>query len=145
MASHFDSTEVEWGQYEIHFNGIGILKIRGNKYKKEKEDEELYAGGDEPIDIQSGNKKYSGELKVLKGALDGINQAAQAAGYDDITDVPAKLTTLVNTYKPKGSRTLQTDTQIGVKIGSFEKGFEQGAKQMEIALPYKFLKLKQQF
>lgn len=145
MASFFNSTEADWGQYEVHFNGVGILKLRGNKYKKEHEDEELYAAGTEPIDIKSGNTKYSGELKVLKGALDGINQAAQAAGYADITEVPAALTTLVNTYKAKGTRTLQVDVQLGVKIGSFEKGFEQGAKFMEITLPYKFLGLKQQF
>lgn len=145
MANHFNSTEAEWGQYEVHFNGIGILKLRGHKYKKEREDEELYGAGNEPIDIQSGNVKYSGELKVLKGALDGINQDAQTAGYADITEVPAKLVSIVSTYKAKGTRTLQTDTCQGVKIGSFEKGWEQGAKMMEITLPYKFLGLKQTF
>lgn len=144
MASHFDSTEVEWGQFKVFFNGLDIGKIRGLKYSVESEDEELYAGGDEPIDIQSGNRKYSGELKILKGALDGLNEAAVAAGYRDITDVPAKSVSIVATYSPKGNRVLQTDTLMAVKIGKFEKGFDQGAKMMEITLPFKFLKLKMQ-
>lgn len=142
MATHFDSTEAEWGQYEVHVNGVGILKLRGHKYKKEKETEELYAAGNDPIDIQSGNNKYSGELKVLKGALEGFNESAKAAGYDDITEIPAQMTTIVSTYKAKGTRVLQTDTCLGVKFESFEKGWDQGAKMMEITLPYKFLKLK---
>lgn len=144
MADHFDSTEVEWGQYAVHFNGIGILKLRGHKYKKEKETEELYAAGEDPIDIQSGNNKYSGELKVLKGALDGFNKSAKAAGYDDITEIPTSLVSLVSTYREKGTRTLTTDTCMGVKFSEFEKDFQQGAKMMEITLPYKFLKFKQQ-
>ena len=144
MATKFDSTEVEWGSFSIAINGVNIVKIRGIKYKVESEDEDLHAQGNEPFGIQSGNRKYSGEVKMLKGAVDGLNDSARAAGYKDMADVPPEAVSIVCVYAAKGSRTLQTDTCMGVKFSSFEYGFDQGAKFMEISTPFKFLSLKQQ-
>lgn len=133
--------EAEWAQFEVNFAGKRIAGLRGLNYDKSYEDEALYAAGDEPISIQSGNKAYSGELKVLKGELDLMNAAAQAAGYDDITDVHGLI--IVAAYLPKGDRLLKTDTLTGVKINKLPKGWDQGAKMMDVSLPFNFLRLKQ--
>lgn len=135
----FDSKECEWADMTVQVAGSPLTKIRGVKYKCAKEKSHLHAAGDEPISIQSGNRTYEGEIKVLKGALDDMNHAARQAGGDDILDVSFEI---VVTYKAQGARALQTDTLIGVEIKDFEKGWEQGAANMEITLPIIFLKLK---
>jgi hypothetical protein len=67
-----------------------------------------------------------------------MNRAAIAAGGDDVLDLQFDV---VVTYKAKGTRALQTDTLIGVEIKEFEKGWEQGAKSMDVTLPIVFMKL----
>jgi hypothetical protein len=123
----------------VIFAGSPLTKIRGVKYKAAKEKQLLHAAGDEPISIQSGNRTYEGQIKVLKGAIDDMNRAAIAAGGDDILDMQFDI---IITYKPKGTRPLQTDTLMNVEVKDFEKGWEQGAKNMDVTLPIVFLKLE---
>lgn len=120
------------------FAGSPLTKIRGLKYKASKDKQLLHAAGDEPISIQSGNRTYEGHIKVLKGAIDDMNRAAIAAGGSDILDMQFDI---VVTYRPKGTRPLQTDTLVGVEVKDFEKGWDQGAKNMDVTLPIVFLKL----
>lgn len=134
----FNSKECEWADMEVLLAGAPVTKIRGLKYKAKKDKEELYAEGDQPIAIQSGNRSYEGEIKVLKGALDDMNTAAVAAGGQDILDMEFDI---VVTYKPKSNRALKQDILVGVQVKEFEHGWEQGAKHMDISLPIIFLRL----
>jgi hypothetical protein len=134
----FDSKECEWADMTVLLAGATLTKIRGVKYKATKEKQLLHAAGDEPIGIQGGNRTYEGQIKVLKGALDDMNRAAIAAGGDDILDLQFDI---VVTYKAKGTRALQTDTLVNVEVKDFEKGWEQGAKSMDVTLPIVFMKL----
>jgi hypothetical protein len=134
----FDSKDCEWADMTIMFGGAPLTKIRGLKYKTSKEKQLLHAAGDQPISIQSGNRTNDGEIKVLKGAIDDMNRAAAAAGGQDILDIQFDI---IITYKPQGTRLLQTDTLKGVEITAFEKGWEQGAKNMDVTLPIVFLNL----
>ena len=140
MASitFFDSKDCEWADMTVVFAGSPLTKIRGLKYKAAKEKQLLHAAGDEPISIQSGNRSYEGQIKVLKGALDDMNRAAVAAGGEDVLDMQFDI---VVTYKPQAARPLQTDTLVSVEIKEFEKGWEQGARQMDITLPIVFMRL----
>ncbi len=135
----FDSKECEWADMSVIFSGAPLIKVRGLKYKASKAKQLLHGAGDEPISIQSGNRTYEGQIKVLKGALDDMNIAAVAAGGEDVLDMQFDI---VITYKPAASRPLQTDVLRGVQIKDFEKGWEQGAKNMDITLPVIFLKLE---
>ena len=67
-----------------------------------------------------------------------MNKAAQLAGGDDVLDMQFDI---VVTYKPKGARQLQIDTLVSVEVKEFEKGWEQGAKHMDVTLPIVFMKL----
>jgi hypothetical protein len=134
----FDSKDCEWADMTVMIAGATITKIKGIKYKASQEKKLLYAAGTEPISIQSGNRSYDGEIKVLKGALDDMNRAALAAGGDDILDMQFDI---VITYKAKGTRALQTDTLVSVEVSDFEKGWDQGAQSMEVSLPIVFMKL----
>lgn len=136
--SFFDSKDCEWSDMTVMFAGAPLTKIRGLKYKAAKEKQLLHAAGDEPISIQSGNRTYEGSIKVLKGALDDMNRAAISAGGNDVLDMHFDI---VVTYKAKGTRTLQTDTLVNVEVKDFEKGWEQGAKNMDVTLPIIFMRL----
>jgi hypothetical protein len=132
-----DSKEVEWSDAELFFNGVRITKFQGFKFKMAQEKEYLYAGGNHPISIQRGNKAPGGEFRLLKGAVDLLNNAARAAGGDDLTDIV--LVAVIN-FKPKGARTMQTVTLTGVEFTEYEYGMEQNAKSMPITLPIMYLK-----
>lgn len=134
----FDTKECEWSDTTVNIAGANLTKARGIAYKATKDKELLHAAGDEPVSIQAGNRGYSGTIKLLKGALDDMNRAAKLAGGADVLDLEFDI---VITYKAKGSRTLQTDTLVGVQVQEFEKGWDQGAKFMEISLPIIFVKL----
>ena len=66
-----------------------------------------------------------------------MNAAAVSAGGKDLLDIQ---TDIVVTYKPAGTRPVQTDTLVGVEITEFQKGMEQGAKSMPVSLPFVYLK-----
>ncbi len=135
----FDSKDCEWADMTVMFAGAPLTKIRGLKYKTSKEKQLLHAAGDQPISIQSGNRTNDGEIKVLKGAIDDMNRAAQLAGGQDILDMQFDI---IICYKPQGTRLLQTDTLLGVEVTAFEKGWEQGSKNMDVSLPIVFLRLQ---
>lgn len=138
-VTFFDSKECEWADMSVLFAGAPLVKVRGLKYKASKAKQHLHGAGDEPISIQSGNRTYEGQIKVLKGALDDMNQAAVEAGGKDVLDMQFDI---VVTYKAAPGRPLQTDILTGVQIKDFEKGWEQGAKNMDITLPIIFMSLK---
>lgn len=132
----FNSQECEWADVAVNFSGAPLTKLRGIRYKVSQDKEALYAAGDEPISIQSGNRKYEGEIKVLKGALDDMNRAAATAGGRDVLDLEFDVAI---TYLAKGARGLAVDTLLRCQITDYEKNMNQGDKQMEITLPIIFL------
>jgi hypothetical protein len=132
--------ETEWADMKVAIDGKTITGIRNISYKKAWEDEALYGAGNEPIGLQSGNKTYEGSVKLLKNELDALNLAAKALGYDDISDVSGLVISIA--YMPKGGRILKTDTLSGCKISEIARSMDQGAKMMELELPFKFLSIK---
>jgi hypothetical protein len=134
----FDSKEYAFSNIEVIMLGRNIGGFRGIKYKTSQENEELYGRGNEPRGFVSGNRKYEGELSVLQSELEALTDAAGIG--KDITQMP--LFDLIVTYLPEDSLTLVVDNVKGVKIGEFEKGMKQGDKFMEIALPFKALKIE---
>ena len=97
--SFFDSKECEWADMTLSVSGAPVTKVRGVKYGVKTEKKHLFAAGDDPVSIQSGNREPSGTIKVLKSAIDAINAAAVTAGGRDITDL---VFDVVIFYKPKG-------------------------------------------
>lgn len=135
----FDTKECEWSDVKVQIAGANVTKLRGISYKATKDKELLYSTGDSPVSVQSGNRAYEGQIKLLKGALDDLNRAAIAAGGEDVLDLAFDI---VITYRQKGSRAMQIDTLIGVQVKEFEKAMEQGAKFMDVTLPIVFLTKK---
>lgn len=138
----FNSKEFEYADVKVQILGAQLSGLRGLKYKKTVEKEHVYGAGSDPKSIQRGNKKYDGTLTVLKSDYDAMHRAAVAAGYEDLTDVPAKDIILTCVYENTPNAMLSTDTLVGVEFTETEDGMKQGDKFTEIALPFLFLKLK---
>lgn len=130
------SSECAWQHASVTVLGRTITGLRGWEVKKESEKEPLYGAGNEPIDISEGNRKYSGNIKVLGFEADALNKAAITAGYSDITEVPHEA--IVITIK---MQKLITDPKTlivvtGVSFTEDSDQMEQGAKMREITLSY---------
>ena len=140
--SGFNSKEYSWSNVEVSYLGRLITGIRGVKYKVSHEKEALYARGSKPHSVQSGNKSYEGEIKLLQSEVDALNVAAKDAGFDDLTDFSFDIAVA---YTPKN---LAESTKIlnksikSAEITEFEEGMEQGDKFMEITLPFVALDIK---
>ncbi|WAC40583.1 hypothetical protein [Pedobacter sp. SL55] len=137
----FDSQEVAYADMSVRIFDSTLAKLRGLGYEKETETEALYAAGNQPIGIQDGNVKYSGNLKVLNGELQKLNAAAKAAGYADIQEVPYQVIVITVTYREGFGRPLQTDVLRGVKFSKYDKGMSQNDKFKEVEIPFLYLSL----
>lgn len=130
------SDECAWSRFEIKILGRTIKGLRGFGFKKEVEKEHIYGAGDDPIDIQSGNKKGSGSIKVLGFEADAMNKAARDAGYEDITDVPHEAVVITCAFKKRMTDPIKTYIASGVAFSEAGVDLEQNAKMREVSLPY---------
>jgi len=130
------SSECAWQDAEVKLLGRTIQGLRGWDYKKTVEKDYVYGSGNEPLDINDGNKKYEGNIKILGFELDTLNKVAVAAGYDDITEVPHEAIVIVIKFQKSklDPKTFVTINGVGFK----ETGgsMEQGAKMREVTLPW---------
>jgi hypothetical protein len=131
----FSTKECAWAHVSVTVLSRTIVGLRGFEFKKTVEKEHLYAAGDSPIDIQSGNKKFEGSLKLLKFEVDMLNDAALAAGYDDILEVPHNLIVITCDYKKNSTDPKRTIKVEGVAFTELSRAMEQNAKMSEISLP----------
>jgi hypothetical protein len=136
----FDTAECSWSHTSIKMLGRTLTGLRGFSFKKGIEKEHLYAAGSDPVDIQSGNKKPEGSLKVLKFELDLLNDAAQDAGYEDIAEVPHTLITITCAYKKRPTDPIRIVEAQGVAFTDLEIAMEQNAKMTEVSLPFLSMK-----
>jgi len=134
----FNSKECEWADIVVQIGGANCGKLMAIKYGIKAAKEHLFAAGDEPISIQSGNREPTGSITLLKGAFDNVNAAAVAATGRDLTDLQFDI---IVTYKAKGTRALQTDSLIGCEISDFNLAWGQGDKSAKLELPFLFLNL----
>lgn len=133
----FSSKECAWAQTSLKLLGATITGTRGFSFEKEIEKELLYAAGDEAIDITSGNKKPAGSIKILKFEFDKLTDAAQAAGYEDLTEVPHTLIFISCAFKLNANSPIRIiETPLGAAFSKWTIGQEQNAKFTEIELPF---------
>lgn len=135
MADSFNSKEYSWAQVQVFIDGVLITKITGVKYSIKKDKEYLYAKGEDPHAIQSGNKSYEGEITLLQSQLEGFLIGLEPD--EDLTDHPGF--ELVVGYVPKNSKKITTHVLSSVEFTEDTRDMKQGDKRMEIALPIMFL------
>ena len=132
----FSTNECAWKQISVSMLGRTFVGIRGFEFKKTTEKELIYGAGDDPIDMQSGNKKIDGHLKLLKYEVDMLNDAAFVANYNDITEVPHESILISVTFKKSLTSPKRTLTVSFVGFTEMGIGMEQAAKMTEVTLPF---------
>ena len=132
----FSTKECAWAHVSVTLLGRTIVGLRGFEFKKTVEKEHLYGAGDKPIDIQSGNQKFEGNLKLLKYEVDMLNDAAKDQDYSDILDVPHDLIVITCDYKKRDNDKTRTITVSGVAFNEMTVTMEQNAKMTEVTLPF---------
>jgi hypothetical protein len=130
--------EVEWADQSLYIDGVRVRGIKGNKHGVKTDKAHLFAEGDYPFGIQSGNNEPTGSLKVLKSVMDALNAAAVLAGGRHVNDLEFDIVTV---YKAAGVRGMQRMTQSGCQTTAFEYGWDQNAKEMVVDLPYLYMDL----
>lgn len=139
----FSTKECAWAQINITVLGRKIVGLRGFEFKKTVEKEHLYGAGDAPIDIQTGNKKVEGNIKLLKYEVDMMNDAAKVAGFFDILEVPHQLVLITCDYKKLATDPKRTITVSGVAFTELTSAMEQNAKMTEVTLPFIAMDIKE--
>ena len=132
----FSTNDCSWKQISVTLLGRRLTGLRGFEFKKTVEKEHVYASGNEPVDIQEGNKKYEGNLKVLKHEVDKLNDAALLAGYADITEVPHLAIAISVEFKKSPTSERRIITVPGVAFTELGIAMEQNAKMTEVSLPF---------
>jgi hypothetical protein len=137
---NFSTQEAAWQNISFNLLGRKLTGVKGFEVKKSIEKEHVYGAGSEPLDIQEGNKKYEGSLKILKYELDLLNDAAQAAGFEDITEVPHTLINCTVQFKKLLTDKTRFISVVGIAFTEMPTGMDQNAKMMEITLPFLAMK-----
>ena len=130
------SAECAWHDCTVKLLGRTIRGITAWSFTKDYEKSALYGAGSDPIDIASGNKSYSGSITVMGFELDKMNKAAQAAGYEDITELPHEVVTASVTLK----KTVAGPTSVllvrGISFSSIPHALNQNDKNRSYQLPF---------
>jgi len=135
------TNEFAWSHTTVKLLGATLIGIDGWGFNKKFDKEVIYGAGDEPLDIQPGNKSYDGTLDLKKYEVDKLNDAALAAGYEDITEVPHEAITIVTSFKKSQVDKTRTIVATGVAFSALPQSMKQGDKQMPINLPFVAIKI----
>lgn len=133
---HIKSSEYAWHHTEVKIANRIIVGITAWELDKEVEKEELYGAGQHPIDIQAGNIKCSGSITLLGFEADRLEQAAQAAGYDSILDVPHELLSVTVTARKLAKDPITKWVARGVAFTKTTNALKQNERKRECAMPF---------
>lgn len=136
MNVHIKSSEYAWHHTEVKILDRILTGITAWELNKEEEKEAQYGAGQHPIDIQAGNIKCSGSINVWGFELDRMEQAAQAAGYDSILDVPHELIVVTVTARKLSKDPITTWVATGVAFTSTKDSMSQNDKKRDCPLPF---------
>ena len=136
----FSTREFEWSNVNVVAFGRPITGIQGISYSVKQEKEFIYGQGREPRAIQSGNRTYEGEIKLMQSEVEALILAAPRR------DLMALTFDIIVAYIPRvgstGSPNIVTDVLKMCEISEVPKSLSQGDKFMEISLPIMFLGIK---
>jgi len=136
MNPNIRSSECAWHHAELKLFARVIRGFRGFELKKTVEKEHLFGAGNKAIDIQTGNETNTGNIVVLGFELDQLNRTAQAAGYQDITEVPHEAIAMTLSYKKAITDPKTTVLVRGVAFTEYTHAMQQNAKMREVTLPF---------
>jgi len=131
-----NTSEYCFADLKVVMLGKNITGIRGAEYDTEQEKEPIYAGGNKPVAMGRGNKKFSASIEVLQSELEAIITSAGG----DPTNIPPF--DVIVSYVPTAGMPVKTDILVDCEFTSLKKALKQGDKFMPITLPLVLLDIK---
>lgn len=136
MAVEINGRQYEWGDLTLVLGGKDLTGFRGIKYTDKTEREAVYAKGNDPHAIQSGNNSYEGEIKMLQSEYEKL--VTKGGG-----NVKSLMLDAVLSYgDPSKGNAMITDRIESLRFTEAAKEFNQGDKFMEVTLPFIALGIK---
>lgn len=134
----FDSKnpEYQWSDVQLMMLGKLVTRVRGVKFAMKKEKEYLFARGENPHAIQTGNKMPEGELTLLQSEVEALQNGLQP--HEDLTDLTEF--NIVVSFVKKGSPAVHTYILKGCQFTEDPRELKQNDKFMELSLPIMFLR-----
>lgn len=129
----FNSKEYAWIDVTVVVLGVEVKAIRGVEYKTTRATEALYAAGKYARGIQRGRKEVSGTLTLLQSALIAMNDAANVAGFNDVTDIEFDM--IVSYARASGGK-ITTDRIRQCAVTESVNSIKEGDLYSEHALPF---------
>lgn len=132
----FNSKEYEWSDVSVVAAGRNITGLRGVKYSEKQDKELIYAKGNKPQGVQTGNVEYSGELTLLQSEYEALRVASGGS------ILKASLDIVVSYGNPTKGDVITTDILVGCQFTEDNTEWKQGDKFQEKSLPFIFLDKK---
>lgn len=131
-----DTREFEWADITLVVAGRDIQGFRGVKYGQDQEKEALYAKGNKPHSIQSGNIKYEGEITLTQSEYETLRLAMGGS------ILKGSISMVVAYGNPSKGDMMVTDVLLGCTFTKDATEWKQGDKFQEKSLPFLYLDQK---
>ena len=133
----FDSREYEYADITLILGGKDIAGLQSIKYSAKQEKKLIYGKGNQPQKIQKGNVSYEGELGILQSEYETL-----CINSKDGSVLSLQLNAIVAYGNPAAGDVMITDSITGIQFTEEAKELKQGDLNMEIKLPFIFLRKK---
>jgi hypothetical protein len=134
----FNSRDYEWNDLTLILAGGDQIAIRAVKFGEKIEREPVFAKGNQPYRIQSGNITYTGEITLLKSGYDALVVAGKGSVLSLSVDG------LFVFGNPNNGDWMSTNRASGIRFTEAMTEVKQGDKFIEVTLPFICLNIKQQ-
>ena len=103
----FNTREYEWSDVTVVLAGQDVIGLRGISYSSAQEKEALYAKGNKPHGIQSGNKAYTGSIRLLQSELEALtmrwsSRLTLSRAARSLSSLVAAMSALLGVRSPDG-------------------------------------------
>jgi hypothetical protein len=127
--------EYEFEDMTLILGGRDVSGFRGIKYTKKQEKEALFGKGNKAQSIQKGNISCEGEINLTQSEYETL----RVLGKGSVLNLSLNAV-IVYGDASKGD-VMTTDNIIGLQFTEESKEMKQGAKFMEITLPFIALRI----
>lgn len=131
-----NTREFEWADITLVVAGRDVKGFRAVKYGAKAEKEALYAKGNNPHSIQSGNISYEGEIALTQSEYETLRLAMGGSLLRGSVDM------VVSYGNPSKGDAMVTDLIFGAQFTEDKTEWKQGDKYQEKTLPFLYLDQK---
>ena len=135
----FDSRQYEFADLALILGGVDITGFRAIRYTERMETDYAYGKGRYPHSLQQGNYSIDGEIVLLQSEYEML---VKASPRRSILFLQLTASIAYGGNPEGGATSVIVDNLIGVKFTEAPKSLNQGDMFMEITLPFKALRLK---